>query len=59
MIALLFRQLDATEFSFLPMGTHFLWHVFSAVGAYFVLKYLYILREIDVKPLSESNLISS
>lgn len=52
MIALLFRQLDANEFSFLPMGTHFLWHVFSAVGAYFVLKYLYILREIDVKPKS-------
>lgn len=49
MLALLFRQLDANNISFLPMGTHFLWHLFSAVGAYFVLKYLYILREINLK----------
>jgi hemolysin III len=49
MLALLFRQLDAKEISFLPMGTHFLWHLFSAIGAYFVLKYLYILRDIDMK----------
>ena len=48
-IALLFRQLDANEISFLPMGTHFLWHAFSALGAYYILAYLYFIREIDVK----------
>jgi hypothetical protein len=55
MLALLFRQLDANAISFLPMGTHFLWHVFSAIGAYFVLGYLYILRDIDVRGMKRSD----
>lgn len=42
-ISLLFRRLD-TEFTYiLPMGTHFLWHIFSAVGAFFLAEYLYFL----------------
>jgi hemolysin III len=48
MMALLFRQLDTVEFSLFPMGTHFLWHVFSAVGAYFILRYIYYLREVKL-----------
>lgn len=40
-IALFFRQIDHNPISFLPMGTHFLWHAFSAVGAYFILAYLH------------------
>jgi hemolysin III len=56
MLALLFRQLDANNISFLPMGTHFLWHLFSAVGAYFVLKYLYNLREINLKATKKAGL---
>lgn len=39
-VALVFRQLDANFIHFLPMGTHFLWHTFSALGAYFLLRYL-------------------
>ncbi len=39
-LALLFRQLDVHEFGFLPQGTHFLWHLLSAVGSYFMLDYL-------------------
>jgi hemolysin III len=39
--ALFFRQIDQFPISYLPMGTHFLWHSFSAVGAYFILDYLY------------------
>jgi hypothetical protein len=39
-MALLFRQLDVHEFGFLPQGTHFLWHLLSAAGAYFMLDYL-------------------
>lgn len=45
MLALFFRQIDAEEIPFLPMGTHFLWHVFSGPGAYFILSYLYFLRK--------------
>jgi hemolysin III len=48
MLALLFRQLDATDIHLLPMGTHFLWHTFSAVGAYFILKYLHFLRDVNL-----------
>jgi len=47
--ALTFRQLDATPFSVLPMGTHFLWHVFSAIGTYFILAYLFYLRDVSLK----------
>lgn len=39
-LALLFRQLDVHAFGFLPQGTHFLWHLFSAAGAWFMLDYL-------------------
>lgn len=39
-VALLFREIDRIPFSFLPMGTHFLWHSFAALGAYFMLWYL-------------------
>jgi len=54
-LALLFRQLDATEIYLLPMGTHFLWHTFSAAGAFFVLQYLYYLRDIDLNPSRQSS----
>lgn len=39
-LALLFRQLDAHEGLFFPQGTHFLWHLFSALGSWMILKYL-------------------
>lgn len=39
-LALLFRQLDPFRIYFLPQGTHFLWHLFSAIGAYFMIGYL-------------------
>jgi hypothetical protein len=47
-IALIFRETDTIHFSFLPMGTHFLWHTFSAVGTFFVLRYLYYIRELHL-----------
>lgn len=43
-LALVFRELDAYNISFLPMGTHFLWHVFTGIGAYYILAYLYSFR---------------
>jgi hemolysin III len=48
-LALLFRQLDIYTFEFLPQGTHFLWHLFSAGGSYFMLYYLYRLRLYEQK----------
>jgi hypothetical protein len=40
-LSLLFRQLDEAAAPVLPMGTHFLWHIFSGLGAYYVGLYLY------------------
>lgn len=49
-MALIFRELDAyPQLSFLSMGTHFLWHLFSAVGSYFVFSYIYYLKGTKVK----------
>ena len=45
-VALIFRQIDPVHITFLPMGSHFLWHSFSAVGTYFILNYLYIFQPI-------------
>lgn len=41
---ILFREADSWHISFLPMGTHFLWHVFTGIGAWFILGYLYHFR---------------
>lgn len=46
--AILFRELDAYEISFLPMGTHFLWHAFTGVGAWFILAYLFSFRNQEI-----------
>jgi hypothetical protein len=53
---ILFRELDSRHISFLPMGTHFLWHVFTGIGAWFILGYLYYLRkrEVELKYLNHS-----
>lgn len=48
-VSLLFRQMDQPMSAYLPMGSHFLWHFFSGVGAYFLGLYLYQTR--DVPPL--------
>ncbi|GIV38773.1 MAG: hypothetical protein KatS3mg033_0573 [Thermonema sp.] len=39
-LSLGFRLLDKVSIEWLPMGTHFLWHLMSAVGAWFLGKYL-------------------
>ena len=56
LLALLARTLDSQLNEFLPMGSHFLWHTFSAAGAYFVLGYLYFFRN---RKSSEGQLIAS
>lgn len=42
--AIVFREMDAREIAFLPMGTHFLWHAFTGLGGFFILSYLYHFR---------------
>ncbi len=44
-LSLIFREADTFKLSILPMGTHFLWHIFSGIGAYFILAYLYWFRK--------------
>ena len=48
-LALFFREIDAREIVRWQMGTHFLWHILSAFGSYFVFSYVYYLT------LSEKN----
>ncbi|MCF8350675.1 MAG: ceramidase [Bacteroidales bacterium] len=50
LVALFFRQADAFEPPLLPVGTHFLWHVLSAFGTYFILLYLYRRRKLELNP---------
>lgn len=44
LLSLLFRELDQALSPLLPMGSHFLWHLFSGVGAYFLGNFLYKFR---------------
>jgi hypothetical protein len=43
-LAIYFRQADHYYTSIIPIGTHFLWHIFSGIGAYFLANYLYFIR---------------
>lgn len=40
-LALLFREMDRWDTQPLTMGTHFLWHLFSAAGGFYLGKYLF------------------
>lgn len=42
-LALLFRILDPYEI--LPVGTHFLWHLFGAAAGHFMFKYLFEIQK--------------
>lgn len=44
LISLTFREIDEYNLFNLSMGTHFLWHLFSGVGAYFLARFLYVVR---------------
>lgn len=43
-LALVFRRTDNMEQDLLPMGTHFLWHTLTGIGAFFLAEYLYKLH---------------
>lgn len=44
LLAIGFRQTDKIEQNILPMGTHFLWHIFTGIGGFFLAEYLYKLH---------------
>jgi len=48
-LALMFREADARAAQYFSIGTHFLWHTFSAIGGYFMLQYLYIFRKDELE----------
>jgi hemolysin III len=48
-LAIVFREMDSRDVPFFPMGTHFLWHGFTGIGAYFILSYLYAFRKREIK----------
>lgn len=41
--ALYFREIDAHDDIFLPMGTHWLWHICTGIGGFMLADYLYYL----------------
>jgi hypothetical protein len=47
-LALLFREMDVWPTQPFPMGTHFIWHVLSAVGGYYLALYLYRMRKLEL-----------
>ena len=46
--SLIFREVDPYPISWLPMGTHFLWHTFSGIGAFYLGSYLFRLRRDEI-----------
>lgn len=52
--AIWFRQIDKDFIEIIPWGTHFLWHTFSGIGAFFLADYLYFMRS---QELIEDNVI--
>lgn len=49
-VALIFRTIDRMEIVPLSMGTHFLWHVFSGIGGYYLALYLYKIKRDELPP---------
>ncbi|RKQ51529.1 ceramidase [Roseivirga pacifica] len=48
-LAIYFRQVDQDFTNIFSFGTHFLWHIFSGIGAYFLADYLYFIRNQELK----------
>lgn len=48
LFALFFRYTDDFESLILPMGTHWLWHIFSGIGAWFLGVYIYRTSDFEI-----------
>ena len=49
-LAIYFRGADKDFIHLIPFGTHFLWHIFTGIGAFFLADYLYFLRKKELEP---------
>lgn len=52
-LSLFFRRIDLYSTDILPMGTHWLWHVFSAAGSGFLGYYLFSVRKKETGSVEE------
>ena len=43
-LGFIFRQVDNLLTEYVAMGSHFLWHAFTAIGAFFIAEYIYFYR---------------
>ncbi|MEM6642248.1 MAG: hypothetical protein AAF616_04640 [Bacteroidota bacterium] len=43
-VSLVMRRIDHAAAEYLPMGSHFLWHILSGFGAYYLAKFLFLIR---------------
>lgn len=50
-MAILFRSLDNQLCDLVPFGTHFLWHIFAAIGGYYAIKLL-----VDIESIPKTKL---
>ena len=48
-LAIYFRQVDKEFTHIIPAGTHFLWHIFSGIGAFFLADYIYFLQSAKIR----------
>lgn len=48
-LSLVFRRIDFTVAEYIPIGSHFLWHIFSGIGAFYIAEYLYLIRLQEIK----------
>ena len=48
-LAIYFRGVDKDFTDLIPFGTHFLWHIFTGIGAFFLADYLYFLRKKELE----------
>jgi len=48
-VSLVMRRIDFSVAEIIPMGSHFLWHIFSGVGAFYLARFLYLIRKDEIK----------
>ncbi|WP_462252536.1 hypothetical protein [Ekhidna sp.] len=54
-LSLVFRRLDFAMIEYLPMGSHFIWHILSGVGAFYLAKYLHLIRKDEIENMLNHN----
>lgn len=48
-MSLAFRRIDFIAAEYIPIGSHFLWHILSGIGAFYIAEYLYLIRLEEIK----------